>query len=42
VCNLTASYQRWVATLLSLTDSGGEVNQKKLFHDNAIGIYRLG
>jgi predicted TIM-barrel fold metal-dependent hydrolase len=41
VCNLTASYQRWVATLLSLTDSAGEANQKKLFHDNAIRIYRL-
>lgn len=41
VCNLTASCQRWVGTLLSLTDSAGEVNQKKLFHDNAIRIYRL-
>ena len=41
VCNLTASYQRWVATLLSLTHSFGEANQEKLFHDNAIRIYRL-
>jgi len=41
VCNLTASYQRWVATLLSLTDAAGEANQNKLFHDNALRIYRL-
>jgi predicted TIM-barrel fold metal-dependent hydrolase len=41
VCNLTASYQRWVATLLALTQAGGEANQRKLFHDNAIRIYRL-
>jgi predicted TIM-barrel fold metal-dependent hydrolase len=41
VCNLTASYQKWVATLLSLTHTAGEANQRKLFHDNAIRIYRL-
>jgi len=41
VCNLTASYQRWVATLSLLTHAAGEANQKKLFHDNAIRIYRL-
>ena len=41
VCNLTASYQRWVATLLSLTQAAGEANQRKLFHDNAVRIYRL-
>jgi len=41
VCNLTASYQRWVATLSSLTHAAGEANQEKLFHDNAIRIYRL-
>jgi predicted TIM-barrel fold metal-dependent hydrolase len=41
VCNLTASYERWVATLLSLTQAAGEVNQRKLFHENALRIYRL-
>jgi predicted TIM-barrel fold metal-dependent hydrolase len=41
VCNLTASYQRWVATLLSLTNAAGGANQRKLFHDNALRIYRL-
>ncbi|MFZ0882135.1 MAG: amidohydrolase, partial [Candidatus Acidiferrales bacterium] len=38
VCNLTASYQRWVETLLSLTRAAGETNQRKLFHDNAVRI----
>ena len=41
VCNLTASYSRWVETLRALTQSAGEANQKKLFHDNAIRVYRL-
>ena len=41
VCTLSASYRQWVDVLLSLTRSAGEVNQKKLFHDNAIRVYRL-
>jgi predicted TIM-barrel fold metal-dependent hydrolase len=41
VCNLTASYSKWVETLLALTLSAGEGNQKKLFRENAIRIYRL-
>jgi predicted TIM-barrel fold metal-dependent hydrolase len=41
VCNLTASYKGWVETLLSLTHGAGEANQRKLFHDNAVRIYRL-
>jgi len=41
VCNLTASYQKWVAALVSLTHTAGDANQRKLFHDNAIRIYRL-
>jgi predicted TIM-barrel fold metal-dependent hydrolase len=41
VCNLTASYQQWVTTLLSLTHAAGEAKQRKFFHDNAIRIYRL-
>jgi len=41
VCNLTASYLRWVDSLQMLTRSAGEDNQKKLFHENAIRIYRL-
>jgi predicted TIM-barrel fold metal-dependent hydrolase len=41
VCSLSASYQQWVDALVSLTRDAGEVNQKKLFRENAIRIYRL-
>jgi predicted TIM-barrel fold metal-dependent hydrolase len=41
VCNLTASYKRWVETLLALTQTAGEANQRKLFRENAIRVYRL-
>lgn len=41
VCTLSANYQQWVDALVSLTRSAGEVNQKKLFQENAIRIYRL-
>jgi predicted TIM-barrel fold metal-dependent hydrolase len=41
VCTLSASYQQWVGALVSLTRGAGEVNQKKLFQENAIRIYRL-
>jgi predicted TIM-barrel fold metal-dependent hydrolase len=41
VCTLSASYQQWVDALVSLTRGAGEVNQKKLFRENAIRIYRI-
>ena len=41
VCTISASYQQWRDALLSLTNSAGAVNQRKLFHDNAVRIYRL-
>jgi len=41
VCTLSATYKQWVNTLESLTRSAGESNQKKLFHDNAVRVYRL-
>jgi predicted TIM-barrel fold metal-dependent hydrolase len=41
VCTLSASYHQWVDALLLLTRGAGEANQKKLFHDNAIRVYRL-
>jgi predicted TIM-barrel fold metal-dependent hydrolase len=41
VCTLSASFRQWVEVLLLLTRSAGEANQKKLFHDNAIRVYRL-
>jgi predicted TIM-barrel fold metal-dependent hydrolase len=41
VCTLSASYKQWVAALFSLTICAGEANQKALFHDNAVRVYRL-
>jgi predicted TIM-barrel fold metal-dependent hydrolase len=41
VCTLSASYQHWVEALRAITQAAGEVNQRKLFHDNAVRVYRL-
>ena len=41
VCTLASTYARWVETLAALTGGAGEANQKKLFHDNAVRVYRL-
>ncbi|HWC76123.1 MAG TPA: amidohydrolase [Blastocatellia bacterium] len=41
VCTLASSYRRWVETLISLTSSAGEANQRKLFYENAERVYRL-
>jgi predicted TIM-barrel fold metal-dependent hydrolase len=41
VCTLSASYRQWVEALHSLTRKAGAANQKKLFYDNAIRVYRL-
>jgi len=41
VCTLTASYRQWVDALQAITRSAGEVNQRKLFYDNAVRVYRL-
>jgi len=41
VCTLSATYKQWVESLRWLTDSAGEENQRKLFHDNAVRVYRL-
>jgi predicted TIM-barrel fold metal-dependent hydrolase len=41
VCTLSASLAQWVKALKSITESAGERNQKKLFHDNAMRVYRL-
>ncbi|HUC29476.1 MAG TPA: amidohydrolase [Candidatus Acidoferrum sp.] len=41
VCTLSASYQQWVKSLQGITQGAGKVNQRKLFHDNAIRVYRL-
>ena len=41
VCTLSASYKQWVETLQAITQGAGEVNQRKLFYDNAVRVYRL-
>lgn len=41
VCTLSASYRQWVDAVASLTRGAGEANQKKLFQENAIRVYRL-
>jgi predicted TIM-barrel fold metal-dependent hydrolase len=41
VCTLSASYQHWVQALQAITQEAGEINQTKLFYDNAIRVYRL-
>jgi predicted TIM-barrel fold metal-dependent hydrolase len=41
VCTLSSSYQQWVEALQEITQSAGEVNQRKLFCDNAVRVYKL-
>jgi predicted TIM-barrel fold metal-dependent hydrolase len=41
VCTLSASFAQWLDALQLITKSAGELNQKKLFYDNAIRVYRL-
>ena len=41
VCTLSASYRQWVEALQAITQGAGEINQRKLFHDNAVRVYRL-
>jgi predicted TIM-barrel fold metal-dependent hydrolase len=42
VCTLSATFRQWVDVLTSITQEAGELDQKKLFHDNAVRVYRLG
>jgi predicted TIM-barrel fold metal-dependent hydrolase len=41
VCTLSASYHQWVQALQAITQDAGEVNQTKLFYNNAVRVYRL-
>jgi len=41
VCTLSASFERWLEALESLTRFAGEENRRKLFYDNAVRVYRL-
>jgi len=42
VCTLAASFRQWVEALSLITADAGEANRSKLFHDNALRVYRLG
>jgi L-fuconolactonase len=42
VCTLAATYRQWVETLQAIVGSRPRAEQKKLFHDNAMRVYRLG
>jgi predicted TIM-barrel fold metal-dependent hydrolase len=41
VCTLSATYRQWVEALQLITRGAGELNQRKLFHDNAVRVYHL-
>lgn len=41
VCKLGASYADWVTALRSIVSNRPVADQKKLFHDNALKVYRL-
>jgi predicted TIM-barrel fold metal-dependent hydrolase len=41
VCTLSASYHQWVEAMKTITIQASEVNQQKLFYDNAVRVYRL-
>lgn len=41
VCTLAATYKQWLDVLIALTAGAGSASQIKLFHDNAIRVYRL-
>jgi predicted TIM-barrel fold metal-dependent hydrolase len=41
VCTLSASLRQWVEALKKITQGAGEINQKKLFSENAVRVYRL-
>jgi predicted TIM-barrel fold metal-dependent hydrolase len=42
VCTLAASFKQWVEALSLLTQAAGVENQRKLFYENAMRVYRLG
>jgi predicted TIM-barrel fold metal-dependent hydrolase len=41
VCTLTATYRQWVDALKQIVKGKPELDQKKLFHDNAVRFYGL-
>lgn len=42
VCTLKATYRQWVEALQAIVSERADQEQRKLFHDNAVKIYRLG
>jgi L-fuconolactonase len=41
VCTLTATYRQWVDALKTIVQDWGDEDRRKLFHDNAVGVYGL-
>jgi predicted TIM-barrel fold metal-dependent hydrolase len=41
VCTLAATYRQWVESLRAIVSERPRAEQKKLFHDNAMRVYRL-
>lgn len=42
VCLLNGTLKHWADALKVITKDAGEAKQRKLFHDNAVRVYRLG
>jgi len=42
VCTQAASLKQWVEALMLITRDASETQRRKLFHDNAERVYRLG
>jgi L-fuconolactonase len=42
VCTLAATYRQWVEALKAIVKERPQIEQKKLFHDNAVRFYGLG
>ena len=42
VCLMNGTYKHWADALKVITKDAGEAKQRKLFHDNAARVYRLG
>jgi predicted TIM-barrel fold metal-dependent hydrolase len=41
VCTLSATFRQWVEALMTITAAASEADRMKLFHDNAMRVYRL-
>jgi predicted TIM-barrel fold metal-dependent hydrolase len=41
VCTLAATYRQWVEALRRIVADRPATEQRKLFHDNALRVYRL-